>query len=113
MFDTIMTWIANFDFTGRMGLLLYWLPVLVCAMGYLVRTVKRYRECVAARAAGKHFYSDTVGTLIGRVTATFCPVLNLLAATCDLGPKLLSGFFQRIGKMFDQPLVRPAPNDSK
>lgn len=113
MIDAVMAWLANFDFTGRMGLMLYWLPVVVCAQGYLMRTVKRYRECVAARAAGKHFHSDTIGTLLGRLIATFCPVLNLLAAICDLGPKLLAGFFQRIGKMFDQPLVRPTRTDTK
>jgi hypothetical protein len=29
-----------------------------------------------------------------------------LAMICDLGPKLLGGFFAKIGKAFDQPLVR-------
>jgi hypothetical protein len=114
MFDNILNWFLAFDFTGRMGLMLYWLPVAVCAQGYLARTIKRYRDCVAARNAGNHFHSDTVGTLIGRAIATFCPVINLLAAICDLGPKLLGGFFARIGKMFDQPLVRQAaPKSSK
>lgn len=106
MYDTILNWLATFDFTGRMGLLLYWLPVLICAQGYITRTIMRYRACLVARDAGKYFHSDTIGTLIGRAIATFCPVFNLLAAGCDLGPKLLGGFFAKIGKMFDRPLVK-------
>lgn len=105
MIDTILNWLATFDFTGRMGLLLYWLPVMICAQGYLARTIKRYRAAVALRDKGQFFRSDTVGTLIARAFATFCPVFNLLAMICDLGPKLLGGFFTKIGKAFDRPLV--------
>lgn len=113
MFDTIQIWLQSFDFTGRMGLMLYWLPVVICAQGYIHRTVTRYHECIAARNAGKYFHSDTIGTLIGRVIATFCPILNLLVTICDLGPRLLGGFFTRIGKAFDRPLVREIAKETK
>lgn len=125
--------ILNFEWTGLMGLLLYWLPLAVCAVGYIVRTWRNVQKDIAQRAAyeawrvanpepdpimdrdawskwscGRVYpYSptDTVGTLIGRGLASVIPVCNLLCAACDILPKALNGFFKTIGALFDQPLV--------
>lgn len=102
---SLMAWLIGFDLTGQMGLLLYWLPLGLCAYGYTARTFKRYRECCELRDAGKYFKSDTVGTLIGRAFVTLCPVMNLLAGVFDLGPRLFGSFFAFIGRAFDKPLV--------
>lgn len=124
--------ILNFEWTGLMGLLLYWLPLAVCSVGYIVRTWRNVQKDLAQRAAYETWraanpeparvdstewskwytgrvptYSptDTIGTLIGRGLASVIPVCNLLCAACDILPKALSGFFKTIGAIFDQPLV--------
>lgn len=120
--------ILNFEFTGLMGLLLYWLPLSVCAIGYTLRTWKNMKNDIKARAAYEAWKAaeppasdttwsiwrqmgliyrptDTVGTLIGRGLASIIPVCNLLCAACDILPKALSRFFERISAIFDQPLV--------
>jgi len=106
MIDTAMNWALGFDLTGQMGLLLYWIPMVLCAYGYTARTFKRYRDCREKRDAGAYFKSDTLGTLIGRTIVTICPIANLFAAIFDLGPRLFGSFFRVIGEVFDQPLVR-------
>ena len=105
MIDAALKWALGFDLTGQMGLLLFWLPMVICGYGYTVRTFVRYRDCCEARDAGKYFNSDTVGTLIARAIVTFFPVMNLMAAIFDLGPNLFGSFFSAIGRMFDKPLV--------
>ncbi len=105
MIDSAIQWALGFDLTGQMGLLMYWLPMLLCAFGYIARTFKRYRQCCELRDADKYFQSDTLGTLIGRAIVTVLPIVNLLAAIFDLGPKIFGNFFEAIGKVFNQPLV--------
>jgi len=125
--------IINFEWTGWMGILLYWLPLAICSIGYLFRTWANVQKDLAAREkyetwragnpepnhlldrgawdtwyAGKVYpYSptDTIGTLIGRGLASIIPVVNLLCAVCDIAPKALRDFFKTIGDVFDQPLV--------
>jgi len=120
--------IKSFEFTSTMGLLLYWLPMGVCSIGYLVRTWNNYHHDIAKRTAylqykarqkdiplaeqkwGKDDVSyyrptDTIGALIGRGIMSIVPVCNLLAAVCDVAPSMLKGIFQTIGRIFDQPLV--------
>lgn len=123
--------ILNFEWTGLMGFLLYWLPLAVCAVGYIIRTWRNVQKDLAQRAAYEAWrvanpepsydetvarqswyntrinYSptDTIGTLIGRGLASVIPVCNLLCAACDILPKALSGFFNTIAAIFDQPLV--------
>lgn len=108
MIDWLMNWFLAFDFTGRMGVLLFWAPMALCAYGYTARTFAHYRLCCEARDSDKYFQSDTVGTLIGRTIVTFIPVVNLLAAVFDLGPMIFGSFFAMIGRVFDRPLVSKA-----
>jgi hypothetical protein len=101
----MIDWLLKFEFTGMMGIYMYWGPLGLCLYGYTVRTFIRYQQCADARDAGKHFVSDTVGTLVGRALATVVPGVNMLAATFDIGPMVFARFFKAIGKMFDFPLV--------
>lgn len=104
-FDVATAYLAQFPITGMMGILLYWMPLALCALGYLMHTHRRYRECIAAREADKHFDSDTIGTLIGRFLMTVLPVFNLFAAVFNVGPEVFGRFFAIIGRVFDRPLV--------
>ena len=106
MIEWISNWFLMFNFTGRMGVMLFWVPMTLCAYGYITRTFQNYRKCCEARDSDKYFQSDTIGTIIGRTIVTVMPILNLLAAIFDLGPMIFSKFFIMIGQAFDIPLVR-------
>ncbi len=98
--------------TTLLGFLLYWLPLIVCTVGYIARTYNNYQKDLKARAAWvehptEKYYTptDTVGTLIGRGIVSIIPVANLIAAVFDVAPRLLGNFFKMLGDIFDQPLV--------
>lgn len=94
------------SFTNWMGVMLYWVPMSVCAYGYTVRTWINYQKDVEARESAKTYYpTDTIGTLIGRALATIVPVCNLWAASFDVAPKMFSSFFAWVGRVFNTPLV--------
>jgi uncharacterized membrane protein HdeD (DUF308 family) len=104
MIDAAIAWFVAFDFTSQMGLLLYWLPLVLCAIGYVFRTIIKYQECCELRAEGKTFYSDTIGVLIGRFILTVVPVLNLFALVFSV----MGGYFKVLAHILDVPLVRQA-----
>jgi hypothetical protein len=105
MIDVAMNWLMGFDLTSRMGILLYWLPLALCAYGFTERTFTHYRKCCERRDKGEFFESDTVGTLIGRAIVTVLPVTNLLQAVFDLAPRIFGRFFKMLGQVFNTPLV--------
>jgi len=99
-------WIFHYWANPWIALLLYWLPLGVCAVGYVVRTWRNVRKDLKSRDAGGAYYpTDTIGTLIGRGVVSVIPVANLCAAAFDLAPELLDRFFKWVGRVFDQPLV--------
>lgn len=113
--ETIRSFFTGFEFTSMMGILLYWIPLAICAFGYFLRTLKNYRKDLASRSEaietdGHYRPTDTVGTLIGRGIAATIPVCNLLCAIFDVAPSLLGRFFGFIGRVFDQPLVPKIKN---
>jgi len=117
--------ILNFEWTGLMGLLLYWLPLAVCAVGYTVRTWRNVQKDIKEREMYNEYESfrkdprcpenypykcayeptETLGALIGRGVASIIPGVNLICAVCDIAPGFLSGFFKTIGGILNQPLV--------
>jgi hypothetical protein len=109
MIDWVMRQWANV----WIALGLYWLPVAICAVGYVIRTWRNYRKDRKARDTEK-FYSptDTVGTLIGRGIVSVVPIANLCAAAFDLAPEMLGRFIERIGRIFNQPLVPRRRSDN-
>lgn len=113
MIDLITATLMTFSFTSYMGMLLYWLPLLICSYGYILRTWVNYQDDIKQREkSGRedgvyYFPTDTVGTVLGRTVISIIPVLNLCACVFDVAPGLFSSFFRYISNMFDKPLVPP------
>lgn len=129
MIDTIVTTVKEFEWTGMMGILLYWVPLAMCAIGYTVRTINNVAEDVKAREVVNDYLSNapsgmsedqartyringpfyvptvTLGNIICRVLATVLPIINLWCALTDVA--VIQRFFSFIGAVFDQPLVPP------
>lgn len=123
--EQIFTTLTEFKFTSMMGISLYWLPLAICAAGYIKLSVQdywtdldnrgRYIRALRSDANQKPFSREacmyiyrpnlTIGKLIGRLLLTVTPLTNLWMATLDTGPKLLSSFFGWIETLFDIPLV--------
>lgn len=89
--------IKNWDFTGTMGIWTYWIPLVLCAIGYSYRTyvqiqdIKRYSKDKHA-----HYVPDlTVGTIVWRMFLTVTPIVNILSFSFsileDMVRKLCNG----------------------
>lgn len=97
------------------GILLYWAPLVLCLWGYSARTWRNFRIDVKRReeALGKtwgcYVPSDTVGTVLGRLLLSVCPVANILAAIVDVGPEVFSRVLRFCGDVLDIPLVPNKP----
>jgi hypothetical protein len=101
----MIDYVMNFEFNGLIGMLLFWLPLALCAYGYVVRSYFDFQRDKSESANKFYHPTLTVGTLIGRGLVTIIPAANLLAAVFDVAPEVFSRWFKWIGKVFDQPLV--------
>lgn len=80
---------------------LYWGPLMFCAVGFAVRTYRGLRADLKERSSRKDYHpSQTVGSLVGRVVCTIVPVVNIFAVFDLLGPTI-----EVIHEVFDQPLI--------
>lgn len=109
-----MSWIIEHlpEWNSWIALLLYWLPMALCAYGYLLRTIYKFRRDRAQRDAEEsgqrnayYFPSLTVGTIVGYVALSVWPVANLFSAIFDVAPGLFRRFFEWCGRVLDVPLV--------
>jgi hypothetical protein len=112
----MMNWIAEKipAWNSWLALMLYWLPLALCAYGYAVRTFVRVRKDRNARkkASGPvvNHYGDyrpsiTIGSLAGYLFLTVTPCANLFAAIFDVSPVLFRVFFDWCARVLDMPLV--------
>ena len=115
MMEFIRTFcIQTATFNSIFGILLYWVPMSLCIVGYTIRTFRNYREDLNKRKT-EQFYTptDTIGSLIGRWIVTILPILNLWASLFDVAPELFGNLFKRIEIIFNQPLVPPKKETEK
>lgn len=102
--------VATFTFNSIFGFVLYWVPMLCCAVGYSLRTMKNYRKDIKERVSyttWSHGYSptDSVGTILGRFFICFIPIANLVCTIADIAPSFFGRFFDWLEKTFNTPIV--------
>jgi len=107
-YDLIKTW----SFTGEIGMYTYWLPLVLCAIGYSVRTIKQIQGIKAYRErSGKltdhvpYVHDLTVGTVLWRVLLTVTPVINILALSFSLLTDMVGQVLSWVGSVLDFKLV--------
>jgi hypothetical protein len=99
--------IKNFAFTGDVGMWTYWLPLLLCAVGYTIRTIKQIQHIKAYELGENVRYVQdlTVGTVLWRVVLTVTPIVNVLALSFSLGFDMLGWMWKWIENILDIKLV--------
>ena len=108
-----MNWIMNRvpEWNSWMALFLYWMPLALCAYGYTVEFVQKYRkelrDRAKAEADSKAYYSPelTLGWIVGHAVLTVMPVVNVFMAVFYVAPRVFGDFFTWIGKALNIPLV--------
>lgn len=118
MIEFIKNWtpdfILNFEFNSWLGLGLYWLPLVVCAVGYALRIASGLRKDYEAREGrdrsddwvNRTYNPDiTLGYIVWRVIVTVCPVVNLWSVITDIGGELLGKALTALDQFFRIPLI--------
>ena len=108
-----MNWIIEHTpaWNSWMAILLFWMPMALCAYGYTVEFVQKYRkelrDRAKAEADSKTYYAPelTVGWIVGHAMLSVMPMVNLFMAVFYVAPMVFGDFFEWVGKALDFPLV--------
>lgn len=108
-----MQWITEHlpAWNSWIALLLYWLPLALCAYGYTVRSVlkvrkdRHWRDKTATQEHGMYVPTITLGSLVGYAATTVVPVANLFAAIFDVAPKIFADLWEWCERALNIPLV--------
>lgn len=110
-----MNWqavMADFSPNNLLALYLYWFPLAICLVGYPIRLVylvkkdlELRREAASVEPGGYYHPTVTVGSILGMVLLSLVPLVNLMAATFDLTPKMLPKVCDWFRELLDIPLV--------
>jgi hypothetical protein len=94
----------------------YWVPIIICLVGYIFKTVKEYNEDVKNRAdylsqpdsaqiQRRYIPELVVGHLVGRLLVSFIPVVNFCIALFVFLPTLARDIIDVCSNWLDIPLV--------
>lgn len=99
----------TFAFTGQTGFWTYWLPTILCFIGYTGRTWYQIRELKRPKK-DSYDYSRvprlTVGTIIGRLLLSITPWVNIIALVFGLSYDMVSKVSSWVGKVLSFELVK-------
>ena len=77
MIESFISEIKSFDMTSTLGLLMYWLPLALCIVGYSFKTWKEYQSEILDREKTDYYLPTLkIGTIVGRVILSFVPFAN-------------------------------------
>lgn len=98
--------------TGIMGLILYWMPLVVCVIVYFTKGVKIYFKLRQDRVGEGEYKNSwfnpedlTVGHIIAFTFVSVCPVVNMIAFFYEAAGDIISFICKRIEKFFTMSLV--------
>lgn len=112
MFETIMSWIYP---NVWLSIILYYLPLVICVIGYSQRVHEDIRTDIENRSEalknlqeGKlDYYTPkvTYGSILGYAFVSIIPIANLWAALFDVSPHLFSKLIKWFKEFFDTPII--------
>lgn len=112
MILNIWNFIVGFEFNTVLAIWLYWVPLLVCLIGYLSDCVSDYKSDYERHTTDFYYPKLTVGKILGRLIVSFVPGVNIAIALFSHFFILISKFFHYLGKVFDIPLIPARPQGS-
>ncbi len=108
----MIDYVLSFQFNSLLGLLLYWVPLVLCLIGYTARTWNDYKheivrreQCVKDRYS--YFPNLTVGVVLSRIFSSVVPGFNIMALVFSISGPMLASIWEFFSAVFSMPLVRP------
>lgn len=84
----------------------YYLPMVLCLVGYGYQILSRLKKDITGRKTEKYYSPDvTIGSVIGKIIVSICPLVNILAFVIDLALDTLALIINKVEAICMQPLV--------
>lgn len=114
--------ISNFYNSIYFEIILYWIPVMICLLGYTYKTYQNYLLAIKRRDLSNgefltllgekikvsninYYKTDTYGMIVLRIVFSFTPGLNIVVIFFDHIPKILGKYFNAFIDFLDSPIV--------
>lgn len=92
---------------NSINLYLYFIPLVLCLIGYSFRTIDDYKRDSLRDFPLQHYVNKlTWGTIIFRLVISLLPVINILALIVDLSSTMLQKIYNRVCTILDKPIVK-------
>lgn len=101
MLNTTKEYLTSFQFSSLIALCTYWLPLVVCATVYTIRSISQYRSDIEESKKDYYCPTITVGNIINRFLASILPAVNVFAMVFDCADSV----FRFFSDVLDRPLV--------
>lgn len=100
--------VRNWAFTGIIGFWTYWVPLVLCAIGYSVKTFKQIQALknYDHKTSSRYVEDLTISTIIWRVVLTVTPIVNVLSLSFSLASDMVKQVFDWIEKVLSVKLVK-------
>jgi hypothetical protein len=99
----------EFATVGQMGFWTYWLPMILCFIGYTGRTWYQIQELRRVKTKEYEYLRAsplTVGTLLGRLLLSVTPIVNIIALVFGLSYDMMNKAGTWIGNVLSFELVK-------
>ena len=109
MIDWLVNIVTNVSFNSTMAICLYWVPMIICLVGYLFDFVKDYQT--DAKNYQESYYDPklTIGSILGRLIVSVMPVLNLGMALFKHMGNIIKKILLVCEKALNIPIIRHNP----
>jgi phage-related protein len=103
MTEYIPKFILDFEFNSLLGILLYWVPLVITAIDAIKQSYTDIRRDINERS--RNYSRYTIGDIVFYIFQTVTPVVNLLKAVFVSAPNLLRDSFHRVFTILDTPVI--------
>jgi hypothetical protein len=103
MTEYIPKFILDFEFNSLLGILMYWVPLVITAIDAIKQSYTDIRSDINERT--RNYSRYTVGDIVLYTMQTVTPVVNLLKAVFVSAPNLLRGTFDALFAILDTPII--------
>lgn len=106
MITESIDYVINQSLSSSFAICTYWIPLIVCAVGYFIEAAGRYRTDLVNCVQSRYTPTLTYGRILATLFITLLPVVNLFTAVFNHSWSVA----RFIGKVFDIPLVSHKPD---
>lgn len=110
--DYLINFITSFDWHSRTALFFYWIPVVLCVVGFLFDFREMYKSDLDNYQSNYYVPKLTVGAIVGRMVLSFVPICNFIAsirhAFC-----LIHNILSTFAEWLDIPIIKGKPKPEK